>query len=199
MNPLTFIFFGRSGSGKGTQAELLIENLKKLDSENRVVYIETGKKFREFAGGASYSSKLTKEVMDTGGLMPEFMPIWIWTQLFIDNISNTEHLVLDGLARRKEEAPVLDSAMKFYKRQTPFVVHIKTSGEWASERLKGRGRFDDLKESDIKAKQDWFDANVIPAMEYFRNNSYYKFLEINGEQSIEDVHKEILEATGLNN
>src|SRR3989344_985591 len=49
MSPQTIIFFGRSGSGKGTQARLLEEYLRKNDSSKRgVIYIETGARFRQF-------------------------------------------------------------------------------------------------------------------------------------------------------
>lgn len=57
MTPQTFIFFGPSGSGKGTQARLLIEYLEKKDPERKTVYIETGRRFRDFITEASYTAK----------------------------------------------------------------------------------------------------------------------------------------------
>ncbi len=33
----------------------------------------------------------------------------------------------------------------------------------------------------------------MPAVEFFRQSDYYSFLDINGEQSIEDVHQELVE------
>lgn len=196
MLPKTFIFFGPSGSGKGTQAKLLIEKINKLDPSGRVLYLETGQKFREFATEASLSSKLTKDIMQEGGLLPEFLPIWIWTEYLIRHVSGNEYMVLDGLSRREHEAPILDSAMRFYKRENPIVISIKVSREWASERLKNRGRSDDTK-LDIESRLNWYDKNVVPAINYFKDNNYYKFVEINGEQTIEEVHREILEKIGV--
>lgn len=196
MHPKTFIFFGPSGSGKGTQAKLLIEKINALDPQGRVLYLETGQKFREFSTEASITSKLTKEIMQEGGLLPEFLPIWIWTEYLIRHCSGNEHMVLDGLSRREHEAPILDSAMKFYKRENPIVISIEVSKEWAGERLKNRGRSDDTK-LDIESRLSWYDKNVVPAINYFKNNPYYKFININGEQTIEEVHREILEKTGL--
>ncbi len=186
----TFIFFGKSGSGKGTQAEMLNKYLfgkKGIEP----IYIETGRKFRAFIDQSNYSAQLTKEVMSTGGLMPVFLPIWLWTMDLVNKFDGKRDLILDGLCRRPDEAPVLDSAVKFYKLSKPFVFFIKTSDTWSAEHLKARGRADDTDEY-IKSRLDWFEWNVVPAMSYFHQNPEYNFIEINGEQSIEDVHKEII-------
>ena len=61
MEPLTFIFIGRSGCGKGTQAELLQEYIKKLDQQRLIFYIETGERFRQFFTEQSLSSRSAAE------------------------------------------------------------------------------------------------------------------------------------------
>lgn len=191
MNPKTFIFFGRSGSGKGTQAKLLIEHLEK-NSDKKALYIGTGVGLRELVKRDSHTGVLTKEIFEKGGLMPEFLPIWVWSEFLIENFTGEEHLIFDGTTRRLPEADVLDSAIKFYKIKNPYVIHINVSREKATEMMKARGRKDDTEDS-IKARLDWFEKDVVPPMEYFKNSEHYTFLDINGEQSIEDVHKDILE------
>ncbi len=191
MKPQAFIFFGRSGSGKGTQAKLLIKYLED-STEHKVLYIETGERFREFKVGESLSSKLTKEIMEHGGLMPEFLPVWIWSDFLIKNFTGDEHLVLDGLSRRVDEAPVLASALEFYKFDRPVVIHMNVSRERAFEMLKGRGRKDDTDEY-INRRLDWFETNVVPSIEYFKDHPGYVFLDINGGGSIEEVHKDLIE------
>lgn len=196
MNPQTFIFFGPSGSGKGTQAKLLIEKLEQVDPEKKVLYLETGGKLREFAKQDSFSAKKTREVIDSGGLMPEFLPIWLWSQFFVDNMTGSEHLVIDGISRKVHEAWILDTALQFYKRENPTIISILVSPEWATERLEERGRVDD-KSEEIKRRMEWYEKSVKPALEHFKSNPYYKFVEINGEQPIEDVHQEILNKINL--
>jgi adenylate kinase len=197
MTPQTFIFFGPSGSGKGTQAKLLIENLKAKDPNRNVLYLETGQKFREFATEASYTAHKTKQVIESGGLMPEFLPVWIWTQYFVDHIAGDEHIVLDGISRREHEALIIDSALRFYERKNPIVVSIKLAPEVAIQRMQDRGRSDDGQE-EIKRRLKWYEDNVVPVLNYFKNNSYYQFIEIDGDGSIEEVHQEILSKVGLN-
>ena len=195
MKPYSFIFFGLSGSGKGTQAKLLIDYLKNKD-KRPVIYLETGAKFREFVTEVSKTAQMTKQIMDEGGLLPEFLPIWIWTEYLVKHFSGEEHMVLDGLARRAHEAPILDSALRFYQRERPFVILINVSKKWAIERLLGRGRSDD-NVSDIEKRVNWYYENVLPSVEYFKTNDFYNFIEINGEQEIEDVFKEIILKTGI--
>jgi len=186
----TFIFFGKSGSGKGTQAELLLEKIK--DSGETPLYIETGQKFREFIMSDNHLSHLTREVLSRGALMPVFLPIWIWTTELVERFTGKEVLVLDGLCRREDEAPVLDSALTFFNREKPIVVYINVSDDWALNRLRSRGREDDT-EMYLKKRLTWFEWQVKPAMGFFHEHERYIFLEINGEQSIEDVHKELME------
>lgn len=196
MQPQTIVFFGPSGAGKGTQAKLLIETFKQKDNTRDVLYVETGQRFRDFSTEASHTAMLTREIMQSGGLLPEFLPIWIWTEYFIKHISGDEHMILDGLSRRAHEAPILDSALKFYKREKPFVLSLEVSDAWAKQRLMERGRSDDHGK-DIDERIAWYHKNVQPAMDYFRNNPYYTFVSVNGEQSIEEVHIDILKALGL--
>ena len=198
--PQTFIFFGRSGCGKGTQATLLKEELKKRDPKREALTVETGKELRAFidarAAKGNYTAQLVKDVLDHGGLLPEFLPIWIWTSYFVEHARGDEHWILDGLSRRPSEAPVLDGAFKFYRRERPFVLLIEVSRKWSMERLLARGRHDDSK-AEINKRLDWFDENVAPTIEFFRNNPDYRFVSINGEQTIEEVHQAVVKAVGL--
>lgn len=196
MKPQTFIFFGPSGCGKGTQAALLQDEISKRDPERKIIYIETGEEFREFIKGDSFTAKETAKIVNNGGLLPEFLPIYIWTSIMIKKLTGDEHIFLDGLSRQPDEAPVLDSAIQFYKRENPTIISIEVSDEWAIKLMKGRGRVDDTDEK-MKNRLSWYRSNVTPAIEYFKNNPYYRFLDINGEQSIEEVHKEIMEKVRL--
>ena len=194
MTSQTFIFFGRSGCGKGTQAHLLQQKLEQ--SGGKVLYIETGAKFREFMEKDTYTSHMTKEVMANGGLLPAFLPIWVWSNFLIENFTGQEHLILDGLSRRAFEAPILDSMVSFYKRDRPYVILIDVSREWSKERLMGRKRADDTDEY-IESRLNWYDREVVPAIEYFRNHSGYHFLEVDGEKTIEEVNEEIMDKLGI--
>lgn len=189
----TVIFIGRSGCGKGTQAELLKEYIHKRDHEKRqIVYIETGARFREFIRGTGYSSKLSKEIYEKDERQPDFLAAVMWGNMLIDEMGPDMHLVFDGAPRAHSEAVLLSTALKFYKREKPTIIYLKVSHKWAEDRLLSRGRADDRALSKIDKRLAWFEEDTWPAIEYFKTNSLYNYLEINGEQTIEEVHREIL-------
>jgi adenylate kinase len=191
MTPQTFIFIGRSGCGKGTQAKLIQDYLKKNDPERECLYIQTGAEFRKFIQGNSVTQKLSKEVYDKGAFQPEFLAIYMWTNILVNQYTTDEHIIMDGMPRMYHEAGVLDSIWSFYKLNPPFVVYMDISREESHRRLLHRHRFDDT-EVEINARLDWFEEKVLPTLDFFKNNPDYNYLAINGEQDPDAVHKEIL-------
>ncbi|MFA6258014.1 MAG: nucleoside monophosphate kinase [Candidatus Paceibacterota bacterium] len=191
MNSRAILFFGRSGCGKGTQAKLLADLLKSQGRE--VLYTETGSQFREFIQEENYSSKLAENILKEGGLIPVFLPIWIWTNILVKNFTGKQDLVLDGLCRRFEESVALDSAFSFYKIEKPNIILMNVSKEWSYARMMERKRADDIPEK-IQNRLDWYEKDVVPSVEYFKGKEGYNFIEINGEQSIDNVHKDIIKA-----
>jgi adenylate kinase len=196
MTPQTFIFFGPSGCGKGTQAKLLQEELKKRDPDRKILYIETGDKFRELLKGDSFTAREIKKIVEAGGLLPAFLPVWVVSNYLINNLTGEEHIFIDGSPRRLEEARVISSAIKFYKRENPTIISFEVSEEWAVKLMKGRGRSDDS-EIEMKNRLSWFKENVVPAIEYFKNDPDYRFITINGEHTIEEVHQDLMNKVGL--
>lgn len=192
----TVIFIGRSGCGKGTQARLLMEwmNQKEPDlpAGRQVLYIETGARFREFIRGTSYSSKLSNEIYEQDERQPDFLAAVMWGNMLIDEMNPDMHLVFDGAPRSHSEAVLLSTALQFYKREKPTVIFLKVSHNWSEERLLSRGRSDDRALSKIDKRLSWFEEDTWPAIEYFKTNSLYNFLEIDGEQKIEKVQADII-------
>jgi len=187
----SFIFIGRSGCGKGTQVELLIEHLKKVDPNHGTLYIQSGAEFREFIKGPSITQKLSKDIYDKGLLQPEFLSVYMWVNLLVKNYTEGEHLVMDGMPRKFHEAGVLDSIFDFYKLVKPHVIFIDIGKEEAVKRLLARKRMDDIEE-EIEKRLSWFETDVVPTIDFYRVNPKYCFHEINGERSVEEIHKDIL-------
>jgi adenylate kinase family enzyme len=73
MNPKTFLFFGKSGCGKGTQAKLLLDYLHTIDPSRQVEYIETGSKLRDFSREVGLTAQMTNKVMSEGGFLHLFL------------------------------------------------------------------------------------------------------------------------------
>ncbi|MFA5001009.1 MAG: nucleoside monophosphate kinase [Candidatus Paceibacterota bacterium] len=196
----TYIFIGRSGCGKGTQVERLAEYLKTkgvINDEHNWLRIETGARFRDFAQQDNYTAKMLKTSMENGERLPDNFAIWTWTTSLIENFTGVEHIFCDGCPRSLIEAQTLDLLLKFYNRVNLTVVYVDVSREEAKKRLLARGRADDASD-DIDRRLDWFDRDVLPAVEYYRNNPKYRFLEVDGEQSREKIHSDIIALLNAN-
>lgn len=191
MTPQTYIIIGRSGAGKGTQSDLLQEYIKEQDSNADILYVESGDEFREFLKRDTYASTLAQNINIEGKLQPAFLAIWVWAKSLIENLDDKKFLIIDGTPRKINEAHVLDEAFSFYGRKNTNVIFINVSDKWAGDRLKERKRSDDTAEG-IEKRLNWFDEETMPAVEFYKNNSQYNFLEINGEQTVEEVHNEIV-------
>ena len=163
MSPQTFIFIGRSGCGKGTQAKLLGEYLVAADPGRKIVYQETGQKFRKLITGTSHTSQIAKVYYESDILQPAFLAIWSWASEFVEELGAEDHLLLDGSPRYLIEAQVLDSAFNFYKRKAT-VIFLDTHRDSAQERLTARGRIDDVHPNKIQKRLDWYEKDVTPTV-----------------------------------
>ena len=196
MNLQSFVFIGRSGCGKGTQIEMLMKLLKEKDPEREILYIYTGQEFRNFIQGPSATQKISKSIYDSGGLMPEFLTVHMWVKPLVEKYKGNKHIIFDGTTRKFHEAGVLHSMFGFYKLEKPWVINIGISAEEAVKRLLKRERQDD-NEADIRKRLGWYETDVAPTIEFYRDNPNYNFLYVDGEKSPEEVHLDIAKKMGL--
>jgi adenylate kinase family enzyme len=190
-----FIIMGRSGSGKGTQADLLKAKLEAAGAES-VLHITTGGGFRDFMGTGSYAAGLTKDIANNGGLLPEFLGVWNWANIFIQKLKGNETVMLDGAPRRLAEVESLHSALHFFGYSHGTVIYIDVSETWAMDKLTSRGRDDDASREEQERKMAWFAQDVLPCIDIYTRDPRYKFIHVNGEQTIDDVHQEVMTKLG---
>lgn len=197
MSPHAFIFIGRPGSGKGTQSKLLEQFLRAKDPHREIFVLETGAKIRAILKEPGYTQDLARDIAAKElTAQPAFLAIWTWAGTFIEKLTPDEHVIIDGTPRSYPEAIALDTALKFYGRTT-YIIYLDTTDESVEARLLERartsGRADDTLER-IHKRLVWFKRDVFPILDFYKNNPDYHFLDINGGQSIEGVHKDIITA-----
>lgn len=185
----TFIFMGRSGSGKGTQARLLIDWLKSQTPSHAALYIETGNLVRQFMQGDSWSQKQARVIVNNGGFLPAFMAINNWANFLREQYRGDEYLLVDGTPRTYLEAEAFDGALEFYGAPASpraLVIVLEVTPDEIVRRLAARGRNDDTPEA-IRSRLSEFDKKVKPVLDYYRQNPNYRFITINGNRSIEEI------------
>jgi len=193
-NSQTFVFFGIVGSGKGTQVKLLTDFLRFKDGRE-TVYAGTGEGFRQLINSNSYTGNLVKEYVNNGQLVPDFLTNTIFTNVLISQLTPEKNLIADGYPRTLVQSESFEKKMQFFKREIVKIIYIEVGKKEAMKRNLLRGRPDDT-EIGLAKRFDEYVNNVIPAMNYFKDKVGYKIYKINGEQSVEDVHKDIIKALG---
>lgn len=213
--PLVVIFLGKQGSGKGTQAELLGKKLG-LD------YVGSGDLLRERKKERDFTGIRTKNVVNTGGLIPTPVIFKLWLDKFeeLKKKKNLKGFIMDGSPRKILEAYLIDEALEWYEwDKNVKVMLIDISNKEAIWRLTKRrickkceriipyvGKFREMRNcpkcggrlikraddtvAGVKSRLNWFKTDVQPVINYYRKTG--RLIKINGEQSIEDVFKDIL-------
>lgn len=194
--PLNFIIIGPPGSGKGTQAKLLLKRFKGLH------YVYPGDIFRALFNANTDAGDRIKKIGESGGLQPEELATTLWMYEISFNVKKGYGFLLDGSPRKPKEAEALFNFLKFLdKLKTTILFLINVSEKESFKRLTKRvdvatgkeiKRADDDKKK-IKLRWSLYKKETIPAINYMRRKSC-RLIEVNGEQSIENVFKDILKA-----
>lgn len=216
--PYSFALIGRSGCGKGTQAQLLAEHFENL------LYVSTGGLLRDLAKLDTAAGKGIKKILDNGDLVPDFVMIGLWMRELCNNLNDGQGILLDGAPRRIVEAQAADEFMDFLEiKENFFPILLDISREEAFDRLTKRrickkcgklipwvGEFKKLEKCDscggelfsrpddnpeaINNRLDYYEDRVVEVINYYKKDN--RLITINGDQPIEDVFKDILKAVG---
>jgi len=206
------ILLGAPGAGKGTQAD-------SLSSELNLPHIASGDLFREALKKETELGLLAKSYMERGELVPDEVTIKMILQR-IEMPDCVSSCLFDGFPRTLAQAEALDKGLADKGKSIDKVLYIKVPNEELLKRLGGRwlcqncqtpyhlitappkvpGKCDkcggelyqreDDKEETVKERLRVFFAQTIPIVDYYRGQS--KLIEVNGNQGIQEVAKEIM-------
>ncbi|HUO55884.1 MAG TPA: nucleoside monophosphate kinase [Candidatus Paceibacterota bacterium] len=193
MEPVTILFFGSQGAGKGTQVKMLIDFLK-TKSDRGVISIDMGVELRALRDTGTLAGRLTGAIIDQGIRVDDFMPIYLQTRKIVEQFTGEEHIIADGLARGTEQTKAYDDMMRFFNRKLE-IVNLVISDDTAVTRLLARGRNDDTEEA-IRRRLTWTKTDVMPQLDFLRNNGRV-IHTIDGETDVESIHQSILTALNL--
>jgi adenylate kinase len=119
------ILIGAPGSGKGTQAKRLLEQLG-------YAHISTGDLLRAAVKAGSELGKKAKGYMDAGGLVPDALVIDLLTEALAQPAA-AKGFILDGFPRTMPQAEALDAAVSIDK-----VIDLQVPFALIEERVTGR-------------------------------------------------------------
>lgn len=127
---LKLVLFGPPGAGKGTQAQLLKEQLG-------VVHISSGDLFRHHLSNGTELGELARGYMNRGTLVPDAVTIGMVIDR-IGQIAESAGFMLDGFPRNISQAQALESALRERGQQIDRVIHIQVADDELIRRLSDR-------------------------------------------------------------
>ena len=187
---MKIIFFGPPGSGKGTQAKLLANELN-------ILHLSTGDILREkLSDGDSLSIKL-KEVMSSGNLVSdEILNQIIANKLMSEECGNG--FILDGYPRTISQSDFLVSFFKSNSLVLDVIFNFKIDFKLVEERIMLRSKQEQRSDDNInviKTRLDNFIEETYPVSKFFSENYSQNFFTIDASQEVSKIQKELINIT----
>ncbi len=209
------VLLGPPGSGKGTQAERLKEQL-------RLPHVASGDLFRENIGNETELGLLAKGYMDRGQLVPDDVTIAMVRER-LQQPDCDDGVILDGFPRTLAQALALDKMLAGTGRALAGVLYINLPDEETVRRLSGRWicgqcqtpyhavfsppaeegvcdecggelyQRDDDRPETVRARLRVYHEQTAPLIDYYRRARL--LVEVDGAGDIEAVSAALLEAT----
>lgn len=159
---MRIVLLGAPGSGKGTQAALLVEKLG-------LPHISTGDLLRNAAEAGTGLGQKVKQVIDRGELVSDDIMLSLITQrLARDDAQNG--FILDGYPRNITQAKALDKVLGSQCQTMVEVLHIDVDAEQVVQRIARRaaeeGRKDDSEEV-VRNRLKIYAEQTAPVVEYY--------------------------------
>ena len=183
---INIVLFGPPGSGKGTQAQNLIQkfNLKQ---------ISTGDLFRHNIKNETELGKLAKSYMDKGELVPDQVTI----DMLIDELkkpTDAQGFIFDGFPRTAFQTEALEGIVKdVLNDQIDICLSLVVEDEILVKRLlergKTSGRSDDADENIIRNRIKEYYAKTAEVAELYKKQG--KYVEVNGVGEIAEIAEKL--------
>lgn len=175
---MKLLLIGIQGAGKSTQGNM-------LSAELGIPYLSSGHVFREMAKEKTQLGRTLKEVTTSGALVPFDMTMEIMST-YLQRPEYQAGYILDGFPRTVPQAEAFTEAIDK-------VILIDVSDKEALWRISGRedDRGDETLQA-IRKRIGWFHDETEPMIEYYEKQG--KVVRVNGEQEVEGVFNDILEA-----
>ena len=159
---MRIVLLGPPGSGKGTQATMLVEHLG-------LPHISTGALLRNAAKRGTALGLQAKAITDKGELVPDdIMSDMIEERLSRDDVA--VGFILDGYPRNLAQARSLDTVLERLNTPADEAIHIDIDQEQIIQRIAKRakveGRADDTEET-VRNRMRVYAEQTAPVADYY--------------------------------
>jgi adenylate kinase len=178
---LNIILFGPPGSGKGTQAQNLIERY-------HLLHISTGDLLRQEIKDQTPLGIEAKKLMDHGKLVPDEVVIGMINSKLETN-RDANGFIFDGFPRTIAQAEALDELLLTKSTPISIFLSVHVHDEELKRRILKRGetsgRADDSDPAIAERRIQVYKNETYPVAEYYERQG--KLAHIDGEGTIEET------------
>jgi adenylate kinases len=175
------ILFGPPGSGKGTQAALLIEKYG-------FVHISTGDLFRYEMSNDTPLGQEAKAYIAKGELVPDSVTIGMLRNK-VEKHPDAQGFIFDGFPRTIPQAEALDALLQSMGTEVAGLIALDVAEEEIVQRILKRGltsgRTDDTDEATVRKRILVYLNETAPVFDFY--NKMHKSHSVNGLGGIEDI------------
>ena len=185
---INIILFGPPGSGKGTQAQFIVES-------KELTHISTGDIFRKNIQQKTTLGNLASSYMNEGKLVPDQVTIDL-LESEIDSHSLSNGFIFDGFPRTIAQAHAFELFLKKKNMNLSLVISLEVSEDELTQRLLKRGlesgRQDDSNQDIIRNRIQVYNNQTSVLKNHYQNSLNQSFFSIDGERSIDLIARDIL-------
>lgn len=210
---MNLLIIGPQASGKGTQAENLIEKFN-------LAHVEMGGLLRLVSKEDSELGNKVREVINAGKLLSDDLVVEVLNR-HLQSLGRLNNILFDGFPRVLSQAEYFEKYLQEKGKSLDVVIYLTLPGEVTFERLANRrtcetcGKVFNLKtkppqkegtcdycggnlivRSDetpekIETRLNEFEAQTVPMVLYFKEKGLIE--EIDGNRPIEEIFEDIVE------
>jgi adenylate kinase len=187
---MRLILLGPPGSGKGTQAQRLVQRYG-------IIQLSTGEMLRAAVAAETPVGLKAKDIMASGGLVPDDVVVGIISDR-IDQPDAASGFILDGFPRTVPQAEALDDLLKKKHMTLDSVIELRVNESALIDRVETRAaetrargeevRVDDTPEVLTKRLAS-YRSLTEPLIHYYSERR--KLMTVDGMMTIEEVTREI--------
>ena len=182
------IFYGPEGSGKSTQAKMLAEKLK-------LPYLGSGDLVRKCAKeDKGIMGDVCRACFTKGHYVADSEMFVLW-KARLKEPDVQAGFIIDGFPRNHTQSLFLAEKLDKYEKKVNYVFYLDVSEQESIKRLLKRGRkgpdgsLHDSEEK-IKSRLKIYQEQEKDVLNFYEEENLLK--KINGEQTIDQIHQDIL-------
>jgi adenylate kinase len=188
---MRIVILGAPGSGKGTQAAMLVEHMG-------IPHISTGALLRNAAKKGTELGLKAKAITDKGDLLPDdIMSGIVEERLSREDVANG--FILDGYPRNVAQAKALDEMLERLKKPVQEAIHIDVDPEQIIKRIAKRameeGRSDDT-EKTVRNRMRIYAEQTAPVADYYEERGL--LTQVLGDGNKDEILQRIISALNIN-